>query len=103
MELSTIFSSFKTSGTATLTKVMLRMKDSRFPVDSINGKLSFDGNNVNVAGFTARAAGCDVHIDGTVKNLLGYLFNSKQVLNINGDLSSKNLNHYGSYLRLSRH
>jgi hypothetical protein len=91
LELSTIFNSFKVSGTASISGMLLRLKGSRFPVDSINGKLSFDGNNVDVEGFTARAAGSDVHIDGTAKNLLRYLFDDKQVLNISGELSSKNL------------
>lgn len=91
LDLSSVFSSFKMSGTASLSNVLLKLKGSRFPVDSINGKLSFDGNNVDVAGFTARAANSDVHIDGTAKNLLRYLFDDKQILNISGELSSRNI------------
>ena len=86
------FRQFNTSGVANFNGVTLRLKGTRFPTDSIYGKLSFDGNNVTVEGFTARAAGSDVRVDGTVKNLLGYLFTEKEVLNISGNLSSRNLN-----------
>jgi uncharacterized protein involved in outer membrane biogenesis len=85
------FRAFKTSGTAKLTGARIKLKGASFPVDSVNGKLSFDGNNVTVEGFTARALKSDIVIDGQVKNLLGYLFTEKEALDISGDLSSTNL------------
>jgi uncharacterized protein involved in outer membrane biogenesis len=85
------FRAFKTSGVAEISGASFKLRSSQFPVDSISGKFSFDGNNVAVNGFTAQAAGSDVHIDGTVKNLLGYLFLKKEVLAIDGKFLSNNL------------
>ncbi len=85
------FRAFKTSGQARLTNAQLMLKDAKFPTDSINGKLSFDGNNVTVENFTARAANSDIRVNGTVRNLLGYLFLEKEVLDVSGKLVSDNL------------
>lgn len=85
------FRAFKTSGSAKLTDAKLKLKGASYAVDSINGKLSFDGNNVTAEGFTAQAGKSDVQIDGSIKNLLGYLFTEREVLDVSGKLSSKNL------------
>jgi hypothetical protein len=85
------FRAFKTSGSAHFTNGVFKLKGQAFTVDSINGKLIFDGNNVSAQGFTLRAANSDLDMDASVKNLLGYLFTKKEVLDINGKLVSKNL------------
>ncbi len=85
------FRAFKTSGQARFTGALLKLKGAKFPTDSINGKLAFDGNNVSVDDFTARAANSDIRVNGTVRNLLGYLFLEKEVLDISGKLVSDNL------------
>jgi hypothetical protein len=85
------FRAFKTSGTATFTRGVFKLKGQSFAVDSINGRLEFDGNNVSAEGFTFRAGNSDLAMNGSVKNLLGYLFTEKEALDINGKLVSKNL------------
>ncbi len=85
------FRAFKTSGSASFTNGIFKLKGQAFTIDSINGKLIFDGNNVNAQGFTLRAANSDLDMDASVKNLLGYLFTNKEVLDINGKLVSRNL------------
>lgn len=85
------FRTFKTLGQLNFDNIMVKLKGAKDPVDSINGRLSFDGNNVTIAGFTAQTAGSDLLINGTVKNLLGYIFTDKEVLDIGGNLSSRNL------------
>lgn len=88
---ATDFRTFQTSGLLSFESISLRMKGSNEPVDSINGKLNFDGNNVSISDFTARNAGSDLLIKGSVRNLLGYLFTENEILDINGNLSSRNL------------
>lgn len=87
----TDFRTFKTSGLVSLMHVSLKLKNAQEAVDSINGKMSFDGNNVGISSFTARTRESDIVVNGNVRNLLGYLFTDKEVLDISGDLSSKNL------------
>lgn len=85
------FRSFQTNGSVKFNSGLLKLKGAAFPYDSLNGKLSFDGNNVTAEGFTARAGNSDLAINASVKNLLGYLFTDKEVLDVSGDLASKNL------------
>jgi hypothetical protein len=85
------FRAFKTSGSAIFTGGVLKLRGQSFAVDSINGKLEFDGNNVNAEGFTFRAGNSDLAMNASIKNLLGYLFTEKESLDINGKLVSKNL------------
>ncbi|MCX6310623.1 MAG: hypothetical protein NT084_03210 [Bacteroidetes bacterium] len=85
------FRAFKTSGIAKFIGAKIKLKGASYAVDSINGQLSFDGNNVSAEKFSAQAGKSDILIDGTVKNLLGYLFTEREVLDISGNLSSHNL------------
>lgn len=85
------FRTFKTSGKIGLNNVLLKLRGAKDQADSINGDLSFDGNNVAISHFTARKAGSDITLNGNVRNLLGYIFTDKEVLDISGDLSSRNL------------
>jgi uncharacterized protein involved in outer membrane biogenesis len=85
------FRAFKTSGSLTFTNAAFKLKGQTFPVDSIGGKLVFDGNNVSAENFKAHAGNSDIHMDAQVRNLLGYLFTEKEVLDINGKLTSDNL------------
>lgn len=85
------FRTFKTLGNLNFENILVKMKGAKDAVDSINGRMSFDGNNVTISGFTARSAGSDLVVNGTVKNLLGYLFTDKEVLDIGGSLNSRNL------------
>jgi hypothetical protein len=86
------FRKFKTSGEVKLSNAKFIMKNSAFNPDSLNGQLSFDGNNVTINQFSGRAAGSDFVISGAVRNLLGYMFTEKEVLNIEADVNSRNLN-----------
>lgn len=85
------FRAFKTNGKLELHEVSIELKQSKAPVDSINGELSFDGNNVSISGFTMRQGGSDLLINGTIKNLLGYIFTDNEVLDIGGSLASRRL------------
>ena len=85
------FRSFQTNGSVKFTSGLLKLKGASFPYDSLNGKLSFDGNNITAEGFTARAGNSDLSINASIRNLLGYLFTDKEVLDVSGNLASKNL------------
>ncbi|MDQ3109274.1 MAG: hypothetical protein M3R17_05225 [Bacteroidota bacterium] len=85
------FRTFKTSGSVTFTNGAFKLKGQTFPVDSIGGKLVFDGNNVGAENFKARAGNSDISMDAQVRNLLGYIFTEKEVLDINGKVSCDNL------------
>lgn len=86
------FRKFKTSGDVKLTNAKFVLKNSSFNPDSLNGQLSFDGNNVAIKQFSGRAAGSDFVISGAIRNLLGYMFTEREVLNIDAEVNSKNLN-----------
>ena len=83
------FRTFKTSGSARFTETQIKLKGASYAIDSINGKLNFDGNNVEVVGFKAQALKSNVMLDGKVQNLLGYLFTEQETLDISGSFSSK--------------
>ncbi|HTF05929.1 MAG TPA: AsmA-like C-terminal region-containing protein [Bacteroidia bacterium] len=85
------FRKFKTSGDVKLNSASIRLKNSSFAPDSLNGQLSFDGNNVGVKQFSGKAAGSDFIISGAIRNLLGYVFTDEEVLNIDGNVTSRNL------------
>ncbi|CAN5214326.1 hypothetical protein BH09BAC5_BH09BAC5_18320 [soil metagenome] len=85
------FRTFKTNGKLNLADCAFKLTGQTFQVDSINGNLLFDGNNVSAEGFTARTGNSDLRIDARVNNLLGYLFTEKEVLAIDGQLNSKNI------------
>ncbi|MBI3510362.1 MAG: hypothetical protein HY064_06840 [Bacteroidetes bacterium] len=85
------FRKFQTGGKISMHSVTVKLKGAKEAVDSINGDLSFDGNNVTISDLAARTASSDLVMSGNVKNLLGYIFTDKEVLDISGDLSSKNL------------
>lgn len=85
------FRKFKTSGDVRFTDALIHLKNSSLDADSLNGQLSFDGNNVAVKQFAGKSAGSDFVVSGAVKNLLGYIFTDEEVLNIDGDFTSRNL------------
>lgn len=83
---------FKTTGDMKLTNAVFAMKNSSLDGDSLNGQLTFDGNNVSVKQFSGNYSGSDFVINGSVKNLLGFIFTSEEMLNIDGEVTSRNLN-----------
>jgi uncharacterized protein involved in outer membrane biogenesis len=85
------FRKFKTHGDVQLQGISFRLRGSKQITDSVNGKLSFDGNNISISNFTARKAGSDVEVNGQVRNLLGFLFTETEKLDITGELLSDNL------------
>jgi len=85
------FRKFKTTGDVKLTDAVFRMKNSSLNGDSLNGQLSFDGNNVAIRQFSGNYSGSDFVVSGAIRNLLGYIFTDEEVLNIEGDITSRNL------------
>lgn len=86
------FRKFKTSGEVKFTNAMFKLKNSSLNGDSLTGQFSFDGNNVAIKQFSGVAAESDFVISGSVKNLLGYIFTDEEVLNIDGEVTSRKLN-----------
>lgn len=85
------FRKFKTAGDVKFTDAMIRLKNSTLDGDSLNGQLSFDGNNVAIKQFSGITAGSDFVISGSVRNLLGYMFTDDEILNVEGEVTSRNL------------
>lgn len=85
------FRKFKTSGDVKLSDAIFRMKNSSLEGDSLNGQLSFDGNNVAIQQFSGHYSGSDFVVSGAIRNLLGYVFTEEEVLSIEGDITSRNL------------
>ncbi len=83
---------FKTWGDLKLTDAMFRTKNSSLDGDSLNGQLTFDGNNVSIKQFSGNYSGSDFVISGSVKNLLGFAFTDEEILAIDGEVTSRNLN-----------
>jgi uncharacterized protein involved in outer membrane biogenesis len=86
------FRKFKTSGDVRFTNALIHLKNSMLRGDSLNGQLSFDGNNVGVKQFSGMAAGSDFVINGAIKNLLGYMFTEEEVLGVDAEILSRNMN-----------
>jgi hypothetical protein len=83
------FRNFKTSGEMTLRNVVCRLKNSALPVDSLSGALGFDGNNVAITNLRIRSGPSDLVLNGKLRNLLGFLFTQREVLDITANLRSE--------------
>lgn len=82
---------FKTSGDVKFTDAIFKMKNSSLDGDSLNGQLTFDGNNVSIKQFAGNYSGSDFVISGSIKNLLGFVFTDQELLSIDGEVTSRNL------------
>lgn len=85
------FRKFKTSGDVKFTNAAIRTKNSSLDGDSLNGQLTFDGNNVSIKQFAGNYSGSDFVVSGSIKNLLGFAFTDEELLSIDGDVTSRNL------------
>ena len=85
------FRKFKTSGELKFSDAIIKVKNSSMSGDSLNGQLSFDGNNVGIKQFSGHYSGSDFVISGSIKNLLGFIFTDTESLNIDGDVTSRDL------------
>jgi hypothetical protein len=83
------FRNFKTNGEMTLRNVVCRLKNSALPVDSLSGALGFDGNNVAISNLRIRSGPSDLVLNGKLRNLLGFLFTQREVLDITATLRSE--------------
>jgi hypothetical protein len=85
------FRKFKTTGEMKLSNAVFGMKNSSLNADSLNGQLAFDGNNVTIKQFSGNYSGSDFVINGSIKNLLGFVFTDEELLGIEGEVTSRNL------------
>lgn len=85
------FRKFKTTGELKLTDAVFGIKNSSLNGDSLNGQLAFDGNNVSIKQFSGNYSGSDFVISGSIKNLLGFVFTDEEMLSIDGEVTSRNL------------
>lgn len=82
---------FNTTGEITMRNTTLHLKQSPLRVDSLNGKMVFNGNDLSVDNFSGRLAGNDFSLDGTLRNLLPWLLTDKENLAIEATLRSRRL------------
>jgi hypothetical protein len=85
------FRTFTTTGEARFNNVIIQPKQSAIPIDSMSGDLKFDGNNMFVQHFRVRSYNSDLQFNGIVRNLLGYLFTSREELQVDASLNAETL------------
>lgn len=85
------FRTFTTTGEARFNNVIIQPKQSAIPIDSMSGNLGFDGNTVRVDHFRVRSYNSDLQFNGTVRNLFGYLFTEREILEVNANLNAETL------------
>ncbi len=74
----------KTSGTARLTGFHYNSKELKNPIAISDASVSFTPNTVSLDAFEGKTGQTDFKANGTIDNLLGYLFNKE---NIEGNFS----------------
>jgi hypothetical protein len=82
---------FKTSGDIKLSDADIKVKNSSLDGDSLSGQLTFDGNNVSIKQFSGNYSGSDFVINGAIRNLLGFIFTDDEMLGVDGEVVSRNL------------
>ncbi|MGL4596964.1 MAG: AsmA family protein, partial [Bacteroidia bacterium] len=82
---------FQTSGEVRLLQSRVKLKNALLPIDSINGLFIFDGNNVAMRGMHARSGTSDFTVNGTLRNLLGWVLVDKTELDVEADFRSNNI------------
>lgn len=85
------FRKFKTSGEMKLSDAIFKMKNSSLSGDSLSGQLTFDGNNVAIKQFAGNYSGSDFVVSGAIRNLLGFVFTDEEMLSVEGEITSRNL------------
>ncbi|NLF42963.1 MAG: AsmA-like C-terminal region-containing protein [Bacteroidales bacterium] len=82
----------KSSGEAKITDVSFALKDSPLDFNSFNGHFAFSNNDIDIIGLAGKAGSSDFSINGSLINILPYLFVKDQALLVDADFSSNNLN-----------
>jgi hypothetical protein len=80
-----------TSGNIALSGVSIRFKESKNRFDSIRGYFEFDNNGIDLNNFCGRVSNSDFDLNGSIKNVLPFLFLDKEVLNIKAQLKCREL------------
>ncbi len=88
---TTSLKEFQTSGEVRLMQSRLKLKNALLPIDSINGQLLFDGNNVTMRGMRARSGASDFKMEGALHNLLAWLLVEKAVLDVDADFRANTI------------
>ncbi len=71
-EIGTNFNIIKSEGAVELTNCSVQLKDDQRNFHSINGKITLNNNDVNVAGLGVQLQSSDLLLNGTFTNLIGY-------------------------------
>lgn len=83
---------FKTSGELTFENVSLHLDKSPLKADQLNGLMTFNNNDLALNKFKGYLAGSDFELDGTLRNLLPWLFSEKEDLTVDASLKSQEIN-----------
>jgi len=82
---------FNTTGHITFAQTALHLKSSPFKADSVNGKMVFNGSDLEVEKLSGRLSGSDFELSGALRNLLPWLFSEDEDLSIDASLRSRRL------------
>lgn len=82
---------FKTSGELGFENVVFHLDKSPLKADALNGRMVFNDNNLALNNFKGNLSGSDFALDGTLKNLLPWLFSEKEDLTVEASLKSNEI------------
>ncbi len=86
------FRNSKTKGTLVLKQVNLNLKNNSHQYSNINGKFTFNNNDIKIDSLSLNILENDFYIQGYLKNILSYLIVEDQMLFVSADIQSSNLN-----------
>jgi hypothetical protein len=77
------------TGSGSFQQVNLGLRNYDLPIKNIQSSFAFDGNDLQLQQFSFQAGHSDFNLQGTLGNLLSWIFVKNETLSITGSLTSK--------------
>ncbi len=87
----TDFINSQTTGQATISDVMLKLKNDNRNYTNFNGIFRFTNNDIEINKLTGNISSSDVNLKGYFRNVIPFIFLENQKIEVNADLFSSNL------------
>lgn len=85
------FSEIKTTGQGTLSEGVLRLKNSNRKFENLQSTILFNNSDASIQNFSGVVNGSDFTVNGTIKNLIPFIINSDERIQIDAGLKSQTL------------
>lgn len=81
----------QTKGEVVLTNVNFKLKDKPQEYKNISGNLELRNNDIKASNFKGQISRSDFNFNGTLNNLIGFLFSEEQSIKMDASLRSKRI------------